>query len=202
MSSLITKLRRKFQDEDYRHSYAEECLNTMIASQIKVLRDQREMTQGELAEKTGMRQPRLSVLEDASYSSWSINTLKRLARAFDVALSVRFESFSDVILDFESLSREFLERPAFKDDPLFSFQKVVTSRGSRRQPLWSGEAQLVTQDQRGPGSLNEMMDVSQSKVKQPEVEANAPKQNIPPMPLPWVKQQGEMSNAASISRTR
>ena len=57
----------------------------MVATQIKVLREQRVMTQAALAEKADMRQPRLSVMEDAGYSNWSINTLKRLARAFDLA---------------------------------------------------------------------------------------------------------------------
>lgn len=132
MSELIDKLRSEFQDEEYRHAYAEECLNTMVATQIKALREQRKMTQSALAEKSEMRQPRLSVMEDANYSSWSISTLKRLARAFDVALSVKFENFSDVILDFEELSRENLERYSFKDDPMFRSSKVRSSRAFRR----------------------------------------------------------------------
>ncbi len=148
MNSLITRLRAKFQDEEYRHSYAEECLNTMVASQIKILREQREMTQAKLAEKTDMKQPRLSILEDANYSNWSINTLKRLARAFDVALSVRFEAFSDVILDFESLSRESMERPSFKNDPLFQSARVTTSGRFRRRNRFSSAGAGALEGQR------------------------------------------------------
>ena len=132
MSELIEKLRVEFQDQEYRHSYAEECLNTMIATQIRILREQRQMTQETLAEKTGMRQPRIPLLEYSDYSNWTINTLKRLAKAFDVALTVRFDAFSDVILDFESLSRAFLQRPSFKDDLLFKSPKVATSRKFKR----------------------------------------------------------------------
>jgi transcriptional regulator with XRE-family HTH domain len=128
MSELVDKLRPEFQDEEYRHSYAEECLNTMIATQIKVLREQREMTQSALARKALMLQPRLSVMESADYSSWSVSTLKRLARAFDLALSVKFEAFSEVILDFEEMSKEALSRPSFKDDPMFRSPKVSTRR--------------------------------------------------------------------------
>jgi hypothetical protein len=80
-----------------------------------------------------MKQPRLSLLEDATYSSWSINTLKRLARAFDLALSVKFEAFSDVILDFEGLSREALQRPSFCNDALFQSSKVRTFRRLKRE---------------------------------------------------------------------
>jgi transcriptional regulator with XRE-family HTH domain len=133
MSELIERLRTDFQDEEYRHSYAEECLNTMIATQIKILREQRGWNQGKLAEKTGMKQPRIPLLEDSNYSNWTINTLKRFARAFDVGLTVRFDAFSDVVLDFESLSRESLERPSFKDDSLFQSAKVTTSRKFKRR---------------------------------------------------------------------
>ncbi len=133
MSELVDKLRPEFQDQEYRHSYADECLNTMVATQIKVLREQRVMTQAALAEKADMKQPRLSVMEDAGYSNWSINTLKRLAKAFDLALSVKFEAFSDVIFDFEELSRETLTRPSFKDDPVFRSPRVRAFRTVRRR---------------------------------------------------------------------
>src|SRR5438876_3610244 len=132
MSELIDKLRSDFKDEGYRHSYAEECLNTMIATQIKVLREQRKMTQKTLAGKTDMKQPRIPILEDSNYSNWSINTLKRFARAFDLALSVKFEAFSDVILDFESMNREALERPSFAADPVFRSKKIRPFRRYRR----------------------------------------------------------------------
>ncbi len=132
MSELVERLRAEFSDKEYRHAYVEECLNTMVATQIKVLREQREMTQADLADEAGMKQLRLSVLEQADYSNWSINTLKRLAKAFDVALTVRFDAFSDIVLDFESLSRASLQRPSFKDDPLFKSSKVATSRRFNR----------------------------------------------------------------------
>lgn len=136
MSELVDKLRPEFRDEEYRHSYAEECLHTMIATQIKVLREEREMTQSTLAKKAEMLQPRLSVMENADYSSWSVSTLKRLARAFDLALSVKFEAFSDVILDFEGMSKETLSRRSFKDDPVFRSAKVSTRR---KFPIWRGD---------------------------------------------------------------
>jgi transcriptional regulator with XRE-family HTH domain len=132
MSELVDKLRSEFQNEDYRHSYAEECVNTMIATQIKVLREERTLTQSSLAQKAEMAQPRLSVMESADYSNWSVNTLKRLARAFDLALSVKFEAFSEVILDFEEMSKDTLSRPSFKDDPMFRSAKVRTHRAFRR----------------------------------------------------------------------
>ncbi len=133
MSELVDKLRAEFQDKEYRHAYADECLDTMIATQIKVLREQRGMTQGQLAVAAGMKQPRIPVLEDATYSNWTLNTLKRFARAFDVALSVKFETFSRVISDFENLSRESLQRPAFANDPQFQRRRPSSHRRLRRR---------------------------------------------------------------------
>jgi predicted XRE-type DNA-binding protein len=119
MSELRGNLRDEFQDKEYRHAYADESLSTYIATQIKVLREQRQLTQRELAELAGMAQPRIAVMEDINYSSWSISTLRRMARAFDVRLSVRFENFSTLIPEIETLGREALERDSFADDSWF-----------------------------------------------------------------------------------
>ena len=105
----------------------------MIATQIKVLREQRDMTQGQLAEATGMRQPRIPLLEDSNYSNWTINTLKRFARAFDVTLSVKFETFSRFIHDFENLSRESLQRVTFANDPEFQHRRETPRHRLRRR---------------------------------------------------------------------
>ncbi|HZE79916.1 MAG TPA: XRE family transcriptional regulator [Candidatus Polarisedimenticolia bacterium] len=124
MSELRSNLREEFHDKEYRHSYADESLNTYIATQIKVLREQQKLTQKELADLTGMAQPRIALLEDINYSSWSINTLRRIAEAFDLRLSVRFETFSSLIPETETFSREALERAPFKEDTWFHKKDV------------------------------------------------------------------------------
>lgn len=134
MNELVDKLRPEFQDKEYRHAYADECLNTMIATQIKVLREQRGMTQKQLADATGMGQPRIPLLEDATYENWTVNTLKRFAKAFDVALSVKFETFSRLISDFENLSRESLERPAFANDAQFQNSRIRRFHRAKHLP--------------------------------------------------------------------
>lgn len=108
-------LPEEFSDKDYRTAYAESMLDSMIATQIKVLRDQRNLTQAQLAELSGMRQSRISALENVNYSAWSISTLKKLASALDVALTVRFESFADLVKEAESFSMESLKVPSYED---------------------------------------------------------------------------------------
>lgn len=120
MNDLEKKIKQTFKDKDYRHGYVDEFLNTYIATQIKVLREQQGWSQTELGEHAGgMKQARISVLENVNYSSWSIKILRKLAEAFDLTLCVSFESFGKRVKDIETFSREFLERNSFDKDPYF-----------------------------------------------------------------------------------
>jgi transcriptional regulator with XRE-family HTH domain len=153
MSELRGNLREEFQDKEYRDAYADESLSTYIATQIKVLREQRQLTQKELAERAGMAQPRIAVLEDVNYSSWSISTLRRLAEAFDVRLSVKFETFSSLVQEIERLGRDTLERDSFANDTWFhkkdaqstamALQGGASTYGSQTPPSPSEGAQVL-----------------------------------------------------------
>ena len=118
-SSLREDLIRTADDKEYRHAYAEESLNLSIATQIKVLREQRDMTQQRLAEEAGMKQSMISRYEDVNYSSWSISTLRKLAKAFDVDLEVRFRSFHELVESVDNFSRATLQVPKFTEDSYF-----------------------------------------------------------------------------------
>src|SRR5271155_3062172 len=121
MSGLREELKADFatNDKEYRHAYADESLNTFIATQIKVLREQRGLTQKELATAAEMKQSMISRYENANYSSWSVNTLKKLAEAFDVCLDVKFRSFGELVTAVDGFSRESLQVPKFANDPFF-----------------------------------------------------------------------------------
>jgi len=119
MKDLLNSLKKSFRDKEYRHGYVDEFLNANIATQIKVLREQRGWSQKELAKRAGMLQPRISILENVDYSSWSISALRKIAEAFDLTLCVSFESFGRRVQDIFSLKRENLERPSFDEDDFF-----------------------------------------------------------------------------------
>jgi transcriptional regulator with XRE-family HTH domain len=117
MSESRDMLREEFQDKEYRQTYAEDFLNTKIATQIRVLREQRGWTQAELADMIGTKQAGVSRLENVNYSGWKIETLKKIARAFDVVFNAGFESFGKLLDEAEEFSREALEKPSFEHDP-------------------------------------------------------------------------------------
>src|SRR5262249_44827502 len=103
-------------------------LDSMIAMQLTALREQHGWTQGELAEKTRMAQPRISLLEDVNYSSWSVNTLRRIARAYDVRLKVSFEEFGSVEDELDISGPYQLGRQPFTEDPKFKNPPPGTDR--------------------------------------------------------------------------
>jgi transcriptional regulator with XRE-family HTH domain len=122
--TLRSKLLARFRDGGYRRAYVESFLDAYIATQIKVLRERRDLSQTRLAEKANMKQSQISEMEDVNHTSWKISTLKKIAKGFDLALVVRFESFSGVLPDIERFGREALQRASFDDDPLFSERGV------------------------------------------------------------------------------
>jgi transcriptional regulator with XRE-family HTH domain len=114
-------------EKSYRHAYADENLNLTIATQIKVLREQRHWNQDTLAQEARMTQPMISRYENVNYSSWSIKTLEKLAYAFDAWLDVRIRPFGELVATVDEFSRESLQVPAFDDDPFFKEMGLVAS---------------------------------------------------------------------------
>jgi transcriptional regulator with XRE-family HTH domain len=117
MSQLLEGLRETFQDETSRYAYVESYLNASIASQIKKLRGQ--MSQQELAEKIGTKQSGISRLENANYSAWKVETLRKLARAFGLRLRISFEEFGTLVPEIENFKKGTLTRRRFENDPAF-----------------------------------------------------------------------------------
>lgn len=118
MKELVETLTTEFGDKEYADAYVEDFSNMFIAAQIKALRDQRGWTQKELADFSGMKQERVSALEDINYEAWTAKTLTKLARAFDLTLKISFEEFSDCISDIDTISTESLRRTSREEDLL------------------------------------------------------------------------------------
>jgi transcriptional regulator with XRE-family HTH domain len=119
MNELRERLKKEFQDKEYREAYAEDFLNTFIATQLRVIREQRGNTQTQLAESIGTKQAGISRIENVNYSSWSLATLKKIAFALGTRLKISFETFGSLIDEAEAFSRKSLERPKFEEDPVF-----------------------------------------------------------------------------------
>src|SRR5262245_13462252 len=110
--TLLEKLAQKA----YRDTYVADHVRGGIASQIRGLRDDRGWTQGELSRLLGKPQSVVSRLEDTSYGKVTIQTLLGVAAAFDVALQVRFISYSSFLQQTRDLSISFMKVAPFDKD--------------------------------------------------------------------------------------
>ena len=114
---IAEHLRRDLLRPEFSEGYAESFHDAYIATQIKVLREQHNLTQTKLAEMLNTTQTVISRIENVNYSAWNITTLKKLARAFRVRLKVSFETYGSIICDMEDFSRENLRRTPRENDP-------------------------------------------------------------------------------------
>ncbi|MGA7579061.1 MAG: helix-turn-helix transcriptional regulator [Desulfobaccales bacterium] len=113
-------LTRDLQNKDIRDFYVSEHINIGIPLQIRALRKQRGWTQEKLAKLTGMKQERISAIENPNYKhKFTLSILMKVASAFDVALIVRFAPISELVKWELALSPERLEAVSFEEDPYF-----------------------------------------------------------------------------------
>jgi transcriptional regulator with XRE-family HTH domain len=117
-SSPYEELVEQFRDKEYREAYADDFLDAYIAAQIRTIREQRDMTQQELADLIGTKQTGISRIENVNYSSWNIRTLKKIAYALGGRLHVSIETFGSLVEEGASFSRKALQRPSVQDDPV------------------------------------------------------------------------------------
>ena len=111
-SSLAIELSNK----EYRDAFVASQLRIGLPMQCRALRESRDWTQPRLAEAAGMSQPRISEIERPGKCKLNLETLLRLASAYDVALQVRFVPFSKFIDDDDHLDLDNFRVPAFEED--------------------------------------------------------------------------------------
>jgi len=199
MNESSQNLRNEFEDKEYAHGYVEEFLNSYIATQIKVLREERGWSQQRLATESGMKQERISVLEDVGYSSWTINTLRKLAWAFDLRLRVSFETFSSGIEEIRSFSSELLKRASREKDLSFA-QSVQTnwiSGTAANQPF-------VTTSPGEEQRSRSLIDITQTSPGRPQIgQLTATEPESPdPTTAPWSGAYGTGAGVAQQAAQR
>jgi transcriptional regulator with XRE-family HTH domain len=115
------------RNKEYRDSFVAANISNTISAQIHNMRESRKWTQTELATRCDMRQPRISALEDPECENVEIATLRRVASAFDVALSVRFVPFSEIARQASSLTPSDFVVHDYTNDALESRERQEVS---------------------------------------------------------------------------
>lgn len=104
------------QDPEDRADFVGASIDVGIAFQIRALRNRQDMTQAKLAEQLNVKQPLVSSWEDPNYGKYRLATLKELAKAFDVALMVRFVRFGELVDLEANLGADKIAPPNFAEE--------------------------------------------------------------------------------------
>lgn len=140
--SIVAKL----QNKEYRSAYVSANLKNGLAHQIRTNREIRGLSQTVLAERCGekVKQETISRLEDPAYGNYSINTLTKIAAALDVALLVKFVSFSKFLIETSDKSVTGLYAEEFKNENLYLRQAQLTLTLKDKTHTWlRNEKQVI-----------------------------------------------------------
>lgn len=107
---------QSLNDYEYRHKFIEEEINVGIAFQIRSLRNRQNLTQTGLANLVSTKQSWVSSLENPNYGNYSLTILRRLAKAFDVGLLVRFVPFGKLVDLAANLTLSDIAPPNFSEE--------------------------------------------------------------------------------------
>lgn len=129
--TTVKSLWKRMTNKEYRDSYVAAHISNTVSSQINLLREARGWTQKDLAKKAGMSQSRISALEDPNYENIEVGTLRRLASAFDVALTVRFIPYSELATWTAELSTEKMIVADFANDEI-AHPKAVSDQATNQ----------------------------------------------------------------------
>jgi transcriptional regulator with XRE-family HTH domain len=93
-SQLIDKLK---SSRNSRASYIRAKIAVLLSAQLHALRLKHPWTQHEFAQEVGMKQSRISAMEQPGAVNFNMETLIRSAAAHGVGLVVKFVSFSEML---------------------------------------------------------------------------------------------------------
>jgi len=113
---MISKVIKKLRDPEYRKAFVASQINIGIPFQIRGLLQSRGWKQEDLANRAWMLQPRISALLTPGKVRPNIETLRRIAGAFDCGLQVRFVPFHELAHWSESFNPEHFSIPTFDFD--------------------------------------------------------------------------------------
>lgn len=114
------------QNRRYRAATVKEAVRSVIALQIRQLRQKSGKSQVALASEASTSQSAIARLEDPDYGRVSVTTLLKLATALDVALLVKFVPFSKFIKEYADLSPGALSVPTFDEEKKESEEQVAS----------------------------------------------------------------------------
>jgi transcriptional regulator with XRE-family HTH domain len=111
LSSIDLGLKELFGDPERRNAFFRAITQDEIASQIRALRKERDLTQSEIAGLAEMKQSAISRIEQAEYAAWNLNTLFRVAEALNARWRVVLQPCEEAVKEFLPEKSKNIEPP-------------------------------------------------------------------------------------------
>lgn len=148
-NALVEKLKHKA----YRDEYVRSTVVNGIAHQIRVNRENRKLSQADLAKICGGKTTQVSIsrLEDPAYGKFTFSSLLKVASALDVALLVKLVPYSKFILETADKTPSGLYTKPFSDENLYIGQAMFTvTEGlgeQKTKPYLAPQPALISSEQ-------------------------------------------------------
>ena len=91
-------------DKDYRHAYVDDHVRSMLAYQLRCIREKMGLTQKAFGKLIGKPASVVSRLENTDYGKVTVQTILDIADKLDVAVVVKFASFPEFLSSYKDLS--------------------------------------------------------------------------------------------------
>ncbi len=122
--------------KDYRQAFVEESIRVRLTAQIRAMRDKENWDYKRFAEELKKKPSWVYRLEDPNAPPPTIPTLLEVAAAFDIAVDVRFCSYSALLDDVTSLTPESFRVSSFSEE----LEKGSFSRRERHRKRIRGNS--------------------------------------------------------------
>lgn len=132
--SLFSGVWKQLHNKTYRKTYMKSYASMHVPFQIRALRRAREWTRDDLAERTGLSRQRIADLEEAGAAPRTLNTLYKIAAAFDVGLLVEFVPFSKLLSREETFKPTSFNVPSFQEDTFPPPTSILSMSTIRYRP--------------------------------------------------------------------
>jgi transcriptional regulator with XRE-family HTH domain len=126
MSGFLSAVRDELPNKEFRENYVAENVRRGLAYQIRALREARGWSPAEFARQAGLPQSNISRWENPTYGKFNLSTLIGIASVFDVALSVRFVGFEELLTSLADLRPQTLAVPSYEAEQ----EKVAAERAA------------------------------------------------------------------------
>jgi transcriptional regulator with XRE-family HTH domain len=195
MSTRKQQLNELIKDKDFRREFVSDYVQEMLAVQIKELREHRQWTQQELGDAAeGMKQAQVSRLENPDYSGATINSLKRLANAFDLGLVVSFVRFSEFLDRITTQSPLRLVPPSYDEE-----QQQLSFAGFTGENIWPSGTGIYFDESGDYGPL-QVTRAGQDNWRQEEIaHSNIAMTDLPSLTFGGVASESSRKHAGALA---